>query len=123
MSLSQKSREKLNTCDAQLVALVRAMSEEMDLVVLCGFRGQKEQDEAFANNKSKVQYPNSKHNKLPSLAVDIAPSPIDWNNLGLFIKMGELAKRKAKELGINIRWGGDFATLRDFVHFEIIGTK
>lgn len=120
MSLSQKSRDKLNTCDEQLVKLVREMAKEMDLVVLCGFRGEKEQTEAFNKGNSKLQFPNSKHNKLPSLAVDIAPSPIDWNNLGMFLKMVQLAKVKAKELNINIRCGADFTSLKDYPHVELI---
>ena len=36
-------------------------------------RTKTEQDELFAKGKTKLKYPESKHNRDPSLAIDIAP--------------------------------------------------
>lgn len=47
---------------------------------MCGNRGEEAQTEAFENGYSKVQFPNSKHNSLPSMAVDSVPYPIEWTN-------------------------------------------
>jgi peptidoglycan L-alanyl-D-glutamate endopeptidase CwlK len=120
MPLSQKSRERLNTCDPRLIELIREVSTHMDITVICGFRGEAEQNAAFAKGNSKLQFPKSKHNRSPSLAVDVAPLPLDWNNLGAFIKMGHIIKREARELNINIRWGGDFTSFKDYPHVEIV---
>lgn len=93
-----------------------------DISILCGHRGEEEQNKAFNDGKSKVRFPFSKHNKTPSLAVDIAPynNGINWNDLEAFKNLGELVKKKANELNINIAWGGDWKTFKDMPHFEIV---
>lgn len=52
-------------------------------------------------------------------AVDIAPYPIDWNDLNRFRKLSEHIKKKAVQLGIPITWGGNFKTLVDMPHYEL----
>lgn len=121
MPLGQKSRERLNTCDPRLIEVIREASEQFELTVLCGHRGEAEQNEAFKKGNSKVQFPNSKHNRTPSLAVDVAPYPIDWNNIGRFLKMVEVIKKVAENKGIKLRFGAEFETLRDFPHIELTG--
>lgn len=118
-TLGKKSLERLATCHPDLQRLVKEVVKEYDITVLEGHRGEKEQNEAFEKGNSKVRWPNGKHNKIPSEAVDIAPYPIDWNNLSRFKEMGEIVKRKATELGINIAWGGEWKTLKDYPHFEL----
>jgi hypothetical protein len=49
----------------------------IDFKILCGHREEKEQNEAFNKGNSKLKWPQSKHNSLPSLAVDIAPFPVN----------------------------------------------
>jgi len=99
-------------------------------------RGKKEQDEAFARGTSKVKFPNSKHNKLPSLAVDIQPYPMSKDktkNYYQFIFLGGFITAlaiKMYEQGViknKIRWGGDWnrnfdisdENFLDLYHFEI----
>jgi peptidoglycan L-alanyl-D-glutamate endopeptidase CwlK len=48
-----------------------------DCSILCGHRGELEQNEAFDNGYSEKQWPNSKHNSIPSNAVDAAPYEVD----------------------------------------------
>jgi len=75
---------------------------------LCGHRTKEKQEEAFNSKHSKVHFPKSKHNSLPSKAVDVAPYPIDWNDLERFYNFGGYVRGIAESLGIKIRWGGDW---------------
>lgn len=115
--------------------LVTKVSESIPVIVVVGHRTQEDQDKAFAEKKSKVRWPNSKHNSKPSRAVDIAPivikdgkETIDWNNRERFCYFAGYVMRAADELGIKIRWGGDWNQNRDpkddgwdMPHFELVG--
>lgn len=119
--LSAKSKERLATCDPRLQQLVNAIATTRWVVVICGHRGKAEQDAAVAAGNSKTPFPTSKHNSLPSKAVDLAPSaPINWADIAAFKELGRQVKEKAVELKLNIRWGGDFKSFKDFPHFELI---
>jgi peptidoglycan L-alanyl-D-glutamate endopeptidase CwlK len=103
---------------------------EFDLFLVCGHRSKEEQDLVFNRGFSKVKWPNSKHNSLPSEAMDTCPYPIDWNNLERFRQMYEILNMVAQENGMKIRFGADFnmnGNLKDdkFVdlpHCELIET-
>lgn len=92
----------------------------MEITVLCGYRGEKEQNEAFAKGNSKLKFPKSKHNKKPAQAVDVAPYPIDWNDLKRFREMCNKIELIATKLGIKIRLGRDFKFV-DMPHVELDG--
>lgn len=51
-------------------------------------------------------------------AVDLAPYPLDWNDIGKYKKIAEAMKTASKELKIPIIWGGDW-TGKDYPHFEL----
>lgn len=118
--LGHASLTKLATCHPDLVRLVLAYERraKRDFTVLCGWRGEAEQDAAFASGASKLKWPKSKHNVLPkSLAVDIAPYPVDWTDAGkpAFHDQRDEVLELAGEMGIRIRvisW--------DWPHFEIV---
>ena len=116
---SAASKKRLSQCHPDLQKIVNAVLQEMDIAVLCGYRGEVEQNQAVADKRSKLKYPHSKHNQLPSRAVDIAPYPINWNDIERFKEMCLIVEAKAKEFNIKIRLGRDFSFL-DFVHFELI---
>lgn len=118
----KKSLERLRTCHDDLQLLCHAILEDMDITVLCGYRSEQEQNEAFAKGTSKLKFPKSKHNSYPSLAVDIAPYPVDWNNIEAFNKMCDIAEQKAEKMGIEIRLGRDFS-FRDYPHIELVQKK
>lgn len=113
--LSELSEKRLADCHDDLKKIVHELVKEMPIGVICGFRGEAEQNAAFKRGTSKLKFPHSKHNKIPSLAVDIAPLPIDWEARGRFVDMREKFLEVASRLGIKIRtisW--------DLVHFELV---
>lgn len=118
-SFGQKSKERLATCCQELQDLFNSVIQETDCTIICGHRGQKEQDEAFENGFSKVKWPNGNHNKLPSRAVDVCPMPINWDDIEAFKKFAEVVEEHAKKLGIKVTWGGHWTTLKDYPHWEV----
>ena len=129
--LSEKSIERLASCHSDLRLLFSEVSKYYDCTIVCGHRGEPEQTEAFRTGKSKVQFPNSKHNSYPSLAVDVVPFPIDWNDLKRFYHFCGYVAATANRLGIKIRsgsdWDGDFdfkdQNFHDLPHWELILDK
>jgi len=125
----EKSKERLSTCHEKLQILFEQVVQHYDCTVLCGHRGKDEQDEAVRTGKSKLAFPNSKHNKLPSLAVDVVPFPIDWEDKSRFYHFAGYVLGVAHSLGIKLRWGGDWngnlnfkdERFMDLPHFELAG--
>lgn len=125
---SQRSIDRLETCRPGLVRLFMKVIESFDCTILEGHRGEAAQNKAYDEGKSKLRWPNGKHNKLPSLAVDVAPYPVDWNDLHRFYYFAGYVMGIAQEMGIKIRWGGDWDgdkelkdnSFNDLVHFEIL---
>ena len=122
---SARSRGQLETCHKDLRRLFDRVIESWDCTILEGHRSQERQAKLRAEGKSKVQI--SKHNYRPSLAVDVAPYPIDWEDTERFIEFGLYVLQVARDLGLSIRWGGDWdgdgdisdQNFNDYVHFEI----
>ncbi len=122
------SIDQLATCDQRLQDLFNEVIKIIDCKVLEGHRGQAAQDLAYHTGKSQKPWPTGRHNKMPSMAVDVAPYPIDWNNAQRFRDFAKIVLHKAVDLGITIRWGGDWDGnpctpnhFDDLVHFEIPG--
>lgn len=120
MKLSKTSKQKLNTCHSDLQRLILEVAREEKCAVICGFRGRYEQEKAYNEGKSKARFGQSKHNFKPSLAVDVVPLPLDWNDIPAFERLGEKIMKKAEELNIKIKWGRDFTNLKDYPHFELV---
>ena len=124
-----RSINRLKTCDQKLQELFYEVVKHFDCSIIEGNRGEERQNKAYADGKSKVKYPNGKHNQNPSIAVDVAPYPIDWSDRDRFHYFGGFVLGVAKEMGMNIRWGGDWNQdthtkdnkFDDLVHFEIKG--
>ena len=142
-SFGSRSKSRLITCDSRLQVIFNRIILNVDCTILCGNRSKEDQDEALATGHSKVKWPNSKHNKSPSLAIDAAIwNPdlphIRWEDreqMSLFAGYAlGVADAVAREtlLGPNgptwhLRWGGDWDMdgqvhdngFDDMVHFEI----
>jgi len=124
---SHKSTERLNSSHPDLQKLFNSVIKKFDNTILWGYRDKSAQDEAFKSGNSKVQFPKSKHNSLPSLAIDAAPYPIDWNDLDRFYHFAGYVRGMADILNIKIRWGGDWngnfdlkdQNFFDLAHFEL----
>lgn len=132
---SQQSISNLSTCHTDLQILFSEVIKTFDCKVLEGFRNEANQEKAFSAGNSKLHWPNGKHNRTPSIAVDVSPYPVDWNNLSRFywfagFVLGTACQLKAfGKISHDIRYGGDWNRnyditdekgLRDLVHFELV---
>jgi peptidoglycan L-alanyl-D-glutamate endopeptidase CwlK len=91
--------------------MVDELLRYMDVSLLYGYRNAREQNTLFAQGKSKLRFPRSKHNQMPSLAVDIQPYPYPENENDLRAALGYMAGicwMIAEREGFKIRWGGDW---------------
>jgi peptidoglycan L-alanyl-D-glutamate endopeptidase CwlK len=118
-SFSSVSKERLKECDSRIQTVLNEAIKYYDFSVLCGHRGEEEQNEAYRKGHSKLKYPQSNHNKNPSKAVDVAPYPIDWKNHKRFYFLAGIILLIAKKKNISLRWGGHWKNFVDLPHFEI----
>jgi len=123
---SKRSEKNLTEAHQDLQTLFRTIIKYRDCSIICGHRGEMEQNAAFDRGNSKLRYPKSKHNKMPSLAVDVIPYPFNgWNDIDQFKEFGNFVKGIAvmlKAYGAienDITWGGDWKSFRDYPHFQI----
>jgi len=114
--LGSKSRSKLQGVHPHLVMVVERAIEisEQDFTVLEGLRSKERQQELYNTGKSKTL--NSRH--LTGHAVDVAPWPISWD-WDKFYPIADAMKTAAKELDVNIEWGGDWKSFPDGPHFQL----
>jgi peptidoglycan L-alanyl-D-glutamate endopeptidase CwlK len=127
-SFSDKSQSILDTCHPDLQDICGLVIASYDFTITEGFRTHARQDELFRQGKSKLQAGESKHNQSPSLAIDIVPCPIDWDDIPRFYLLAGFMFQAADSLGVTLRWGGDWdrdwvhtdQTFHDLPHFELI---
>ncbi|WP_018694422.1 M15 family metallopeptidase [Algicola sagamiensis] len=131
---SIRSQERLNTCHPDLQLVFEEVVKVFDCSILCGHRDEQDQNQVFLEGKSQLKFPKSKHNTLPSMAVDVVPYPIDWKNKQRFYYFAGTVMGIAQHLYESgkithlIRWGGDWdrdtktddQTFMDLPHFELI---
>lgn len=135
-TLGKQSLEILATAHPDLQKVVKEAIKHYDFKVLYGTRSIEEQFSLYKQGRKleggiwkkvgatvtnidgiKVL---SKHNHSPSLAVDLAPYPIDWNDLDRFKELGKVMKQAAIKCGVkNMTWGGDWTRFVDLPHFEL----
>ena len=102
------SKARLATCDDRLQTILNSAIEIVDFTILEGHRTEERQNQMFHEGRSKLKWPSSKHNSSPSKAVDVAPYPIDWNDMPRFTYLAGIIRGIAHANGVKIRWGGDF---------------
>ncbi len=131
---SASSFTKLSTCHPDLQTLFYEVIKYFDCTIIEGYRNQEDQHTAFIKGKSQLDWPNSKHNYQPAMAIDAAPYPLDWGNTQRFYwfagyVMGIAQKLKDEgKMTHSIRYGGDWnrdenidnERFKDLVHFEIM---
>lgn len=123
ITLGKGSRAELVTCAPPIVVLVEDVAAfvpaKFDFSVVCGWRGEADQNKAFAEKRSSKRWPDSMHNvTLPdgrpfSLAVDVVPYDVDlkapaWNDDLRIARLIGIFDARAIALRIPIRVGLDF---------------
>jgi len=125
------SKNNLEESHPLLQELFNEVIKTFDCSIIQGFRNEEEQNQAYQDKKTTLQFPDSKHNETPSLAVDVCPYPIDWANRDRFHYFAGFVKGVAARLGISVRWGGDWDNdtetkdnnFDDLPHFELVSTE
>ena len=123
----KKSKERLNTCDSNLQKVFNEVIKHVDCSVLEGHREKDRQNKLFKEGKTKVKYPDGRHNRQPSSAVDVTPYPVDWKDRERQTLFAGFVIGVASQMGIKLRWGGDWDQdfqvvdnrFDDFPHFEL----
>ena len=121
------SKERLATAHPYLQKLFNEIIKTNDCSVTEGHRGKELQNKYFDEGKSKVKFPNGRHNQKPSLAVDVTPYPVDYNDRERQTLFAGYVLGVASQMGLNIRWGGDWNKdfsvsdnrFDDMPHFEL----
>ena len=115
--------------DLQLV-LVEAI-QIIDFSIMCGHRDERLQNLHFDQGRTKLKWPQSNHNAMPSQAVDIAPYPINFRDnpkvlARFYMLMGmiyAISVRKKVKLRFGLDWSSDFIftdqNFDDLVHIEL----
>jgi peptidoglycan L-alanyl-D-glutamate endopeptidase CwlK len=148
-SFSKTSKSKLETAHEDLQTLFNEVIKYFDCSIIYGHRTQEKQFELFQIGRKEIDgiwvkiddvvtYKDgydkkSKHNHYPSLAIDVVPYPIEWENVdrmrffaGFVLGIAEMLKKEGK-IENDIVWGGDWNSntvlkdqrFNDLPHFEI----
>jgi len=125
------SKSQRDTLHPLLQKVVDEAIKAYDFKILQGTREKDEQERLYRERKTMVRWPNGKHNTVPSLAVDVAPYPIDWDSKHATKKFAYLAGLLAgiaHMQGTQLRWGGDWSgdgrmsdqQFHDLPHLELL---
>ncbi len=125
---SEKSIAKLASCDPRLQRVFYEVVRNFDCTILEGHRDQERQNRMVDEGKSQVRWPDGRHNTVPSMAVDVTPYPVVWDDRERQTLFAGYVLATAKTMGLDLRWGGDWSMdfevrdnqFDDLVHFEIV---
>lgn len=126
---SASSRERLSDVEPKLRAVFDTALElgVVDITIIEGHRNRARQEEMFRTGRSKLHWPDSRHNAYPSRAVDAMAYPIDWQNAERNAMFAGFIIGVGASMGVKIRagidWNANFdPTDQAFVdapHFEL----
>jgi len=124
---SNRSKKRLSTCDQRLQDVFNEVIKHVDCSILEGHRSKERQNKLYDEKRTKVKYPNGRHNSSPSKAVDVTPYPVDWEDRERQTLFAGFVLGIARGMGYKLRWGGDWDQdfqvmdnrFDDFPHFEI----
>lgn len=131
---SNTSLQRLGSCHPDLQLIFNEVIKCHDCSILEGYRSDTTQEELYRQGKTQKQAGQSKHNCVPSMAVDVAPYPINWEDKKRFYYFAGHVKSITNmlldqgKISHKIRWGGDWdgdnnlnnQTFFDLPHFELI---
>lgn len=116
MQLDERSEKRLEGVNPTLVSIIRRAAKRLPfaLFVVEGLRTRERQADLYAQGRTKpgkkVTWTlHSKH--IEGKAVDLAPlinGAIDWADLSKFDAIAKAMQDAAKEVGVTVRWGGDW---------------
>ena len=118
-TLGTRSRANLQGVHPDLVKVVQRAIQitNQDFTVIEGLRDIKRQEELL--RKGATQTMNSRH--LTGHAVDITPwvnGQISWD-WKYYPEMAKAMKDAAKELKVDLEWGGNWKSFKDGPHFQL----
>ena len=124
---SDFSKANIETLDQRLQDICAYSIAFVDLRVLEGHRGRDRQIQLFMEGKSKVTWPDSRHNSVPSLAMDLIVCPIDWKDRERATLFAGFILGVGASMGVQLVWGGDWNrdwqvkdnNFDDLWHFQI----
>ena len=124
---SKRSKKRLASCDERLQEVFNEVIKYVDCSILEGHRSKERQNKLYDEGRTKVKYPNGRHNISPSKAVDVTPYPVDWEDRERQTLFAGFVIGIARGMGYRLRWGGDWDMdfkvmdnrFDDFPHFEI----
>lgn len=121
--LSQKSLRRLEGVNPDLVKVVKRAIQitPIDFIVVEGLRTKERQ--AYLVEKGASKTMNSRH--LTGDAVDLAPivnNKVSWDWKD-FYPLAEAVKQAAKEVKVEVEWGGDWTSFKDGPHWQIPRSK
>lgn len=117
--LGKRSRKNLEGVHHDLVRVVERAIEitEVDFAVIEGVRTKQRQVELVNRGASRTM--DSRH--ITGHAVDLAAwvcGEVRWD-WPLYYRIADAMKEAAKELDIDINWGGDWKDFSDGPHFQL----
>lgn len=120
-SLGNRSLSNLKGVHPDLVKVVKRAIQltSQDFTVIEGLRSTRRQADLVRKGFSKTM--NSRH--ITGHAVDIIPYPIprDWDRYqpSQWLNIEEAMKKAAKELDVDLQWGGDWKSFIDRPHWQL----
>lgn len=127
------SQERLDTVNPGIVAVLNLAREkgcpELTIPPFGGSRNLAQQRELVGggtswtlNSKHRVDEPGHLVGRVKSDAVDVAPWPIDWEDLLRFQAVSGFILGAAHRLDIRLEWGGLWLppTKKDWGHYEFL---
>ncbi len=118
-SFGKYSKANLATAHSDLQKLFNEVIKQADCTIECGYRNKEDQEKAFNKGNSKAHWGSSFHNYQPALAVDCTPYPSRWSDEKKLKDLGALVKIIAIDIGIKIKYGGDWQNFKDLPHYEL----
>ena len=125
--LGKRSLDVLDGCVPEICLIAEEAIRVVDFSAIVGHRTDAEQNRLYAIGRTTpgriVTYKKggeSHHNEFPSPALDFAPYPIDWEDLARFGEVAGVMKHIAWVEGIDMTWGGDWTTLKDYPHIQVV---
>ncbi len=121
MQYKQRNDAAIATCQEGLRPLLYWMQyicarDGRDFLIICGFRGEAEQNNAYKSGNSHAKWPDSFHNH--GAAIDLVPVmfgipwKLKWYAFGRYARAASIFKQWGFE------WGGDWTSFKDNPHFQ-----